>query len=450
MKTTLHLQATQQLTMTPQLQQAIRLLQLSRTELLDEIRDKLDSNPLLEEVGDSTTSDTTDTSEVESIDTPDDDWSQLSFGNGNTDEELAQEGSQAVPESLRDHLLWQLGLTRLSATDLAIGYALIDAIDERGYLTLALAEVADACLELLPERPDEDEVLAVLHAIQQFEPTGVGARHLAECLTLQLRALPAATPQRAAALDLMEKLGTGLDAKALKGISLAPELRALLQQLHPSPGETVAEVTDDYLLPDVIVRKHGKHWQVFLNPQTLPKLSINSHYASLARRDGDDATYLRGQLQEARFFIRSIENRQDTLLKVSRALVELQRGFFDYGEEAMKPLVMATVAQKVGLHESTISRATAQKYMLTPRGLFELRYFFSSHVETDNGGECSSTAIRAMIKKLVAGEDPRKPLSDQRLAALLDEQGVPVARRTVAKYREALKIPSSSDRKRNL
>lgn len=449
MKPTLQLKASQQLSMTPQLQQAIRLLQLSRTELLEEIRDKLDSNPLLEEAGVDNSGN--DASDVQGVDTPADEWDQLSFGSGGGEEdELAPEGGRPAPETLRDHLLWQLGLTRLSPTDLAIGYALIDAIDERGYLVSPLDEIADACREWLPEPPEEDEILAVLHAIQQFEPTGVGARHLAECLTLQLQALPADTPHRSDALALLAKLGQGLDARALKGMTLGSELLALLRQLDPAPGESFSEASDDALLPDVIVRRHEKGWQVFLNPQTLPKLGINRHYAALARNEGNTGQYLRGQLQEARFFIRSIENRQETLLKVARAIVELQRGFFEYGEEAMKPLVMTEVAKAVGMHESTISRVTAQKYMLTPRGLFELRFFFSSHVETEDGGECSSTAIRAIIKKLVADEDPRKPLSDSRLETLLKAQGIQVARRTIAKYREALRIPSSSERKRVL
>ena len=469
MKPSLHLATTQQLSMTPQLQQAIRLLQLSSIDLLAEIQQQLDSNPLLEQEDpdfDAATPESQDadnhTSEEPAYE---DDWSELSFaGNGDysgDDDDAPQEQGKAAAQTLADHLLWQLRLARLSQLDFAIGYCLIDALDTRGYLVEPLEDVAEACRQLLgdacPEdSPEEDEIIAVLHRIQQFEPTGVAARSLSECLRLQLHALPEATPYRQEALTLLTKLGDKADARLLA--SLRPDdpatgqLLALLRQLDPAPGESFIETEEEVILPDVIVSRQRGRWQARLNPQLQPKLSINRYYAEMAQSSSDAKAgqYLRDQLQEARWFIKSLQSRQETLLKVSRTLLTLQQDFFNYGEEAMKPLVLADVAEKVGMHESTISRVTTQKYMHTPRGLFELKYFFSSHVATDGGGECSSTAIRAIIKKLVTAEDPRKPLSDNKLTDLLNEQGIQVARRTVAKYREALRIPSSSERKRPL
>lgn len=444
--------------MTPQLQQAIRLLQLSSMDLLTEIQQQLDSNPLLEREEQDDIIEETEAS----VDEPDyeDDWSSLSFaGSGdNTDDDTPDNG-KAEAQTLAAHLLWQLRLARLSELDFAIGYCLIDALDERGYLTEPLADIASACQQLLgdacpPDSPEDDEVIAVLHRIQQFEPTGVAARSLSECLSLQLAALPENTPYRSEALTLIKRLGDKADARLLASLNpqdaATQQLLALLRQLNPAPGESFIEAAEEIVLPDVIVSRHKGRWQARLNPQLQPRLSINHFYADLSQRtdDANAGQYLRDQLQEARWFIKSLQSRQETLLKVSRTLLELQQDFFNYGDEAMKPLVLADVAAKVGMHESTISRVTTQKFMHTPRGLFELKYFFSSHVATDGGGECSSTAIRAIIKKLVTAEEPKKPLSDNRLTELLNEQGIQVARRTVAKYREALRIPSSSERRR--
>lgn len=465
MKPSLQLATTQQLSMTPQLQQAIRLLQLSSIDLLAEIQQQLDNNPLLEreEYEEGSADDSAPTAEEPAYE---DDWSNLSFSgtgdhHGDDDDDFPQDNGKAAPQTLADHLLWQLRLARLSELDFAIGYCLIDALDERGYLVESLDDIANACRQLLgdacpDDSPEADEIIAVLHRIQQFEPTGVAARSLSECLRLQLAALPDTTPHRREALALLGRLGDKADARLLA--SLDPDspdtqqLLALLRQLDPAPGESFIEAEEDVVLPDVIVRKHQGRWQARLNPQLQPKLSINRVYADMAQHtsDANAGQYLRDQLQEARWFIKSLQSRQETLLKVARTLLELQQDFFDYGEEAMKPLVLADVAEKIGMHESTISRVTTQKFMHTPRGLFELKYFFSSHVGTDGGGECSSTAIRAIIKKLVTAEDPKKPLSDSRLTDLLNEQGIQVARRTVAKYREALRIPSSSERRRPL
>jgi RNA polymerase sigma-54 factor len=452
MKQSLQLQIGQQLSMTPQLQQAIRLLQLSSTELLAEIRQQLEDNPLLEQPESSD-----DDSELdESVDVMEDDWEA---GVGVQEGSTPFEERSAAPPSLNDRLLWQLRLAHLSDVDLAIGYCLIDALDERGYLHVPLEEIADASRRLLgsacpPDSPEEDEVLAVLHRIQQLEPVGVAARSLTECLLLQATALPEATPYRNELLALLSRMEKSKDPRKFlaDNADVQADVMVLLRSLDPAPGAAFNQEPEDYVIPDVVVRRHRGRWQAQLNPRLQPKICINQMYAKLARQteNASDGLYLREQLQEARWFIKSLNNRQETLLQVAETILEMQQGFFDYGEEAMRPLVLADVAERVGMHESTISRVTTQKYMHTPRGLFELKYFFSSHVATEGGGACSSTAIRAIIKKLVTAENPRRPLSDSRLTDLLNDQGIQVARRTVAKYREALNIPSSSERKRFL
>jgi len=503
MKQSLQLKLGQQLTMTPQLQQAIKLLQLSTLDLQQEIQSALDSNPMLEvgedgEDGESplpvadlstlgaTTApadsgpgssgdDSGDAAELGGewentipddlpVDTRWDDVYQTSSasGSGNNssgeDSDFDFDARNSAAESLQDHLIWQLNLTRLSETDRLIATAIIDAIDNNGRLTQSPEEL----LEGMPEDADIelDEVMAVLHRIQQFDPPGVAGRDLRECLLIQLNQLSPDTAWLREAKVVVDRhiqlLGSRdyvqLQRRArLKENELREVLR-LIQTLTPNPGEMIAGGTAEYVVPDVFVRKLSGRWTVELNPEIAPRLRINADYAALVRRadSSSDNTYLRDNLQEARWFLKSLQSRNETLLKVATKIVEHQRGFFEYGEEAMKPLVLHDIAEAVGMHESTISRVTTQKYMHTPRGIFELKYFFSSHVATESGGECSSTAIRALIKKLIAAENPRKPLSDSKITELLADQGIVVARRTIAKYREALIIPPSNERKRLL
>ena len=384
-----------------------------------------------------------------------------------------------APESLQDSLSWQLNLAKLSDRDRIIGEAIIDAINADGMLTVgvetlanALNGVTDATVngsESTPEVPtvaeledsvEVDEVEAVLKRIQQFDPTGVGARSLSECLRLQLDALDTDVPYREVArslvVDHMDALGAR-DFLALKrrcklDEETLTEAIRVIQSLNPRPGSAVSEMEPEYIVPDVLVKRVKGRWNVELNPETTPKLRINDGYAKLIRRadSSRDNTFLKDNLQEARWFMKSLQSRHETLLKVATKIVEHQRGFLEYGAEAMKPLVLHDIAEAVEMHESTISRVTSRKYMHTPRGIFELKYFFSSHVGTTTGGEVSSTAIRALIQKLTADEDSRKPLSDSKLAALLKEQNINVARRTVAKYRESMGIPPSNERKRLL
>lgn len=489
MKAALQLNLGQHLTMTPQLQQAIRLLQLSTLELQQEIQNALDSNPLLEaaedqdgpSVGealdaasqkDTSGDDVADLNIDNNESIPDDlpvdsAWDDIYTGNaassasGPDEDDEGFEARSSVPETLYDKLLWQVNLTPFSLTDRAIAVCIIDALDENGYLTSPVEDILEAVQNLLPDADIEpDEIQAVLHRIQQFDPPGVGAADLRECLLIQLRQLPPDTPSRDAAILIVDEylalLGNhdvpGLMRKARLTEAQVHAAATLIQTLNPYPGGSIGAQESGYITPDVIVTRHRDRWRVELNPDTAPRLRINVNYASLVRRadNSADNQYLRNHLQEARWFLKSLQSRHETLLKVATCIVEHQRAFLDRGPEAMKPLVLRDIAEEVELHESTVSRVTNQKYMHTPRGIFELKYFFSSHVGTSSGGECSSTAIRAMIKKLVSQEDPRKPLSDNKIADLLQEQGIEVARRTIAKYRESLNIPSSSDRKRLL
>jgi RNA polymerase sigma-54 factor len=359
---------------------------------------------------------------------------------------------------LQEQLLWQLNLTRLSDTDRLIAMAIIDATDENGRLILPLEDIHES-LGSSPEfEIDLDEVVAVLHRLQQFEPAGVCTRDLQECLLVQLRQLPPDTPwleqARLILTRHLNQLGNGDYQQILRRTRLSEQdLRSvlgLIQSLDPNPGQSAVEQSIEYVVPDVFVSKRNGRWVVELNPDIAPRLRINANYASLIKRadSSADNTFLRDNLQEARWFLKSLHSRNETLMKVATKIVEHQRNFLEYGEEAMKPLVLHDIAEAVEMHESTISRVTTQKYMHTPRGIFELKYFFSSHVATTSGGECSSTAIRALIKKLVAAENPRKPLSDNKIAQLLEEQGIKVARRTIAKYRDSLLIPPSNERKR--
>ncbi|HNA21716.1 MAG TPA: RNA polymerase factor sigma-54 [Agitococcus sp.] len=492
MKVSLNIQMGQHLTMTPQLQQAIRLLQLSTIELQQEIQNALDSNPLLElhedydnnatTKAETNTDDnrqddyetelsasTVDINDVQNIpeDLPvDSAWDDIFTGNSantNTPDEDDEgfEARSTVAETLYDHLLWQVNLTPFTITDRTIAVCIIDSLDENGYLHNDLEDILEAAQNILPNEDIElDEIVAVLHLIQQFEPSGVAARNLQECLTIQLKQLPEDTLHRDNALLIVNEHLDLLAAQDQQGLLKRTkfsesQLRAavgLIQTLNPYPGGKIGQDENSYIIPDVVVSKQKNRWRVELNPDTAPKLRINTSYASLIRRadSSADNTYLKNHLQEARWFLKSLQSRHETLLKVATCIVEHQRAFLEQGPEAMKALVLRDIAEEVELHESTVSRVTSQKYMLTPRGLFELKYFFSSHVGTSSGGECSSTAIRAMIKKLVSQEDPRKPLSDNKIADLLQEQGIEVARRTIAKYRESLNIPSSSDRKRLL
>ncbi|KLV06387.1 RNA polymerase sigma-54 factor [Photobacterium ganghwense] len=500
MKTSLQLKLGQQLAMTPQLQQAIRLLQLSTLDLQQEIQEALDANPLLEldETGhDSLNGDTepkdmdgnskTDASEsadsdnelgehdadaydtsdvIEQREMPEDlpvdtTWDDVySASTGNTG--LAMDDDMPVyqgetTESLQDYLMWQVQLTPFSETDRTIATAIIDAIDEKGYLTCSTEEILES---LGDEEVELDEVEAVLKRIQQFDPLGVASRNLQECLMLQLATFDPATPwlkeARMLLTDYIDLLANRDFRQLMRDTKLKEaELKQVMQLIHgldPRPGNRVVASETEYVVPDVSVFKDSGKWIVTINPDSVPRIRVNEQYAALSKsaRNTADSQFIRTHLQDAKWLIKSLESRNETLLKVARCIVEHQQDFFEYGEEAMKPMVLNDIALAVDMHESTISRVTTQKYMHTPRGIFELKYFFSSHVSTDNGGECSSTAIRALVKKLVAAENQAKPLSDSKIATLLAEQGIMVARRTIAKYRESLGIPPSNQRKRLL
>ena len=527
--------------MTPQLQQAIRLLQLSTLDLQQEIQEALDSNPMLEveDTFDATppsdneyeTSDyerkqeiaaegsgsdenfsesysgesTYNESSNESF-SGDDSFGESSFSESDgfadtdnyagTDEfsDSATEWNEAIPsdlpvdtswddvyqtsqasgssnfdnedndfesrraatDSLYDHLMWQLNLTPMSDRDRIIAMAIIDAVDPSGMLSVTLEDIHSG---LVGEWEDLelDEVVAVQHRIQQFDPCGACSQNLAECLTVQLQQFDPKTPFLAEAKLITKQYLPLLASRDFRQLMRRTKLRedelsqavTLIQSLNPRPGDIIANGDTEYVVPDVFVEKREGRWIVELNPEIAPRLRINSDYASLVKRadSSSDNTFLKDNLQEARWFLKSLQSRNETLLKVASCIVEKQRGFLEYGAEAMKPLVLHDIAEIVEMHESTISRVTTQKFMHTPQGIFELKYFFSSHVSTDSGGECSSTAIRALIKKLVSAENPKKPLSDSKITDLLGEQGIQVARRTIAKYRESLNIPPSNERK---
>lgn len=500
MKAGLELRLGQSLSMTPQLQQSIRLLQLSTLELALEIQQAVETNPLLEiadtedfsedaspsadqvESGEAAESERQDDPNAlagealisgadetlpEDPFTVDAQWEDYYESDGSTSFSAAESHhdefdpyatTSTGAESLRDHLLSQIHLTHLTQRDTAIATALIESIDTMGYLADSLEEIHELLCKDWPNLQIED-VTTVLHLIQSLDPVGVGARDLNECLLLQIRQKPPSLPYREVALqicaqNLIETIAQreyqqaqralGVDQSALEGALM------VLQGLDPRPGSNVGAIAADYLIPDVLVSFRNNHWHVDLNPEIAPKLRVNQTYARMINRSsrGEDASYIRSHLQEARWFIKSLRSRNETLLNVARAIVAHQTEFFEQGEVAMKPLVLREIADELSLHESTVSRVTTQKFMLTPRGTFEFKYFFSSHVGTSDGGECSATAIRAMIKKLVSEESPRKPLSDAKIADLLTEQGIDVARRTIAKYREAMGIASSTDRKR--
>jgi len=520
MKASLQLKLGQQLTMTPQLQQAIRLLQLSTLDLQQEVQDALESNPMLElmeenasgkdsKANDDGISDNTEKlngseqdnqnndgatgdafdhngekqeatpeipaerheSEIDEcsdsipkdlpVDTAWDDIypTNTPIGSIPENDENDFESRNSAGETLTDHLVWQLNLVPMSDRDQFIALSILDSIDSDGYLSSSLEEILEGLYDENAEDPVEmDEVVAVLKRTQHFDPPGVGARDLSECLLLQLRQLPDNTPWLPQAKlvinHYLHLLGNRDYAQLMRRSKLKEEdLKAvilLIQSLNPKPGESICPKEPEYIVPDVIVKKEKGRWLVELNPDIAPKIRVNDSYASMIRRadNSTDNTFMKDQLQEAKWFIKSLQSRNETLLKVSSKIVAHQQGFLDYGDEAMKPLILHDIAQAVDMHESTISRVTTQKYMHTPRGIFELKYFFSSHVSTASGGECSSTAIRAIVKKLISAENPKKPLSDSKIASILKEQGVNVARRTIAKYREAMSVPPSNERKR--
>lgn len=460
--------------MTPQLQQAIRLLQLSTMELQTEVQEALESNLMLEvdeDANSPTSSDSADEGgaperDIVPTDIPselpvDTVWEDIydavpvqygAAGINGAEFEIPR----AQSETLTDHLLWQLGLTRMSELDKAIATAVIDGIGEDGYLRVSLEDILKS-LSTPDLEIDQLEIEAVLHQVQNFDPIGVGARDLCECLSIQLRQCPDDTPWRQVAVTLvrdhLDLLGQRDYAQLMRLLKLQKEeLQAvitLIKTLTPRPGDAIQSSQPEYVIPDVFVRNVKGTWRVELNPDAFPRVRVNSQYASLIRRadNSADNNCLKTHLQEARWLIKSLRSRSETLLKVATCIVERQQAFLEFGEEAMKPMVLHDVAEEVSMHESTISRVTTQKYMHTPRGLYELKYFFSSHVFTESGAECSSTAIRALLKKLIAAENGLKPLSDSKLAAILSQQGIRVARRTVAKYRESMAIPSSSERK---
>jgi RNA polymerase sigma-54 factor len=464
MKPRLQTSLGQQLVMTPQLRQAIRLLQLSAVELQAEMTEALETNPLLEwadeEAGTLTATpeaaagDDAAPAEERWDEAELDGWSERTGPAASEDDGLAAE-QVAEQDTLHDHLLWQLHLSPLSPRDRTIGAALIEAVSEDGYLREPL-EAIIASLGALA--PDEDEVLTVLHQIQHFDPVGVAARSVAECMGVQLGALEADTPGRATALRIVDgwlerlpRLGAdGLAAELGEPVAEVEAAIALLLSLDPRPGAQLGAVSaDTYVTPDVVIWRQRGEWKVALSDQGRPRLRINRSYESLvSRASAADAAYLRGHLQEARWLLKNLEARGETLLRVTRCLVRRQCGFLEFGDGALRPLTLREVAAELGLHESTVSRAIARKYARTPRGTLPLRAFFASGVADGNGEETSSAAVQAMIRQLVAAENPRRPLSDAKLAETLRAAGVPVARRTVAKYRESIGIPSSQDRVR--
>ena len=458
LKPSLQLKLGQSLTMTPQLQQAIRLLQLPVLELNAQIQEALEENIMLEmeDLPDVPRTSNESTVEIETLaieeswrepraeQSQDSGWN----GEGRPVQEFADESGQ----SLREHLLWQLEMEDFSTRQIIIGEAIVDSINDDGYLTIDLDEVAASVDE--DTAITAEEIQETLDKVQRLDPVGVGARSLSECIILQLRQLDASTPGLQLAIDLAAQ---HLDLVASREYGeLRRSLRtseedllaaiALVRGCNPKPGLAVSAVAAQYVIPDVFVRKIDKRWQVEISPTGVPRLSVNQQYASLLRGNGDHSV-LRSQLQEARWLIRSLEIRNETLMKVATSIVTRQTEFLDHGDESMRPMVLRDVAEEIGMHESTISRVTTNKFMHTPRGIFEFKYFFSSHLSSVDGEDQSSTSVRAKIRKFIAAENPAKPLSDSKIASLLAADGITVARRTVAKYREAMNITSSSERK---
>lgn len=479
MKPSLQLRVGTQLTMTPQLQQAIQLLQLSTLDLCQEIQQALESNPMLELEEPYSEE---PCSEEESQEAPEDDWAsdipdQLALdsdwsdtyqdanagslsGNGSSSEDAPDFDRNAIATSLHDHLSWQLAMGDFNGRERELGECLIDAIGDDGYLTGSLDELAAGLRAQRGESVSTADLEHVLMRVQQFDPTGVGARDLRECLLLQLGTLASETPLLPQAKRLVRQFLEALAGNDRRLLMRRLRLEedeldcviALIRTLEPRPGQRFDTSRDHYVIPDLVATPSPEGWRIELNAESLPRLRIQPDYAALIKRadKSDDNTFLRQHLQEARWLLKSLSSRNDTLLRVGREIMSRQVDFLAHGEEAMKPLILADIAGSVELHESTISRVTTQKYIHTPRGVFELKYFFSSQVggQRSDGDSYSSTAIRARLKKLIGEEPPRKPLSDSKLVELLAQSEICVARRTVAKYREAMGIPSSSERKR--
>ena len=498
MKQALQFRLGQSLTMTPQLQQAIRLLQLSTLELSTEIQDALDSNMMLE-VGDegdnneSSNNSTDDKNSTQETSTesnnennvevaadvaasetmPDDlpvdtSWDDIydsvlpntsSSASTSYNADDQPEVYTASTESLHDNLRWQIKMTPFSELDAAIAEVIVDEINDDGFLQTTIEDITASFADLDGDiEVETDEVEAVLKQVQNFDPAGIAARDLRESLSLQLHRQKNDVDLREYAITLVdnyfELLANREYPQLMRKLKISEDdlkdVIQLIQSMNPRPGGQVTANKAEYIIPDVTVKKVNNTWKVELNADASPKLRINSTYANMIKsvKNSDDNSSMKDHLQEARWFIKSLLSRNETLLKVSHCIVERQKEFLEHGDEAMKALVLHDIAEAVDMHESTISRVTTKKYMHTPRGIFELKYFFSSHVSTASGGECSATAIRALIKKLIAAEMPKKPLSDNKIAIILKEQGINVARRTVAKYREALTIPPSNERKR--
>ncbi len=477
MKPSIQLHLHQQLSLTPQLQQAIRLLQLSQLELTTELRQLAETNPMLEWSEDPASADTVSLDEMPAADAAADattrdgaedawdsdpgqpstdlDFSHLPSRTSTTMPDRDVELRDSAPEGLREHLLWQLNLSPLSTRERAMAVILIDALDDNGYLHEDLQGLAEV---LAPEwTVSAEDMEAVRLRLQQFDPTGVASTSLRDCLDVQLRQLASDTPRRDLALrivadhlDLLARNNLAVLSRRLHAEPEAvAEACALVRHLDPHPGAALDPRPVEYVIPDAYAWRDGTQWRVTLSPGCQPRMELNQHYCGLIQQvRREDAAYLRGQLQEARWLLKSLEARADTILKVARAIVRRQRAFLDYGPEAMRPLVLREIAEEIGMHESTISRVTTRKYLHTPRGIFEFKHFFSSGVSTEDGGSASSTAIQAMLRKLVDEEDPRKPLSDQALANAFGQRGIHVARRTIAKYRDLLRIPSSTERQR--
>jgi RNA polymerase sigma-54 factor len=484
MKQSLQLRLGQQLAMTPQLQHAIKLLQMSTLELQQEIQQALDSNMMLEvtdeeeHIRDAGTDETPvihtepGYGELPDLDAQttipnelpvDSSWEDVFDGvHGYAPSGAAEPenedfmGQRGKGQSLREYLRWQMELTPFTERDHAIATAIIDAVDDDGYLDTKLEDIHQGLSSQL-ENLEQDEVKAVLHRIQNFDPPGIAAESPADCLRIQLQQMPESTPYRAQAIELVchhvdllakKDLVRLKKALALDDDELAEVIR-LVRSLDPKPGRSVETDDYQYIIPDVFVYRQGSEWAVALNPEIAPKLRVNPYYSGLIRRadSSSDNVTMRNHLQEARWFIKSLQSRNETLLKVARAIVDRQREFLDAGATAMKPLVLRDIAEEVSMHESTISRVTTQKYMHTPNGIYEFKYFFSSHVSTDSGGECSATAIKAFLREIVGKEEAARPLSDHAIAGMLKEKGIKVARRTIAKYREAMGIPPSNERK---
>jgi RNA polymerase sigma-54 factor len=499
MRQALQLKFSQQLKMTPQLQQAIKLLQLSTLDLHQEIIEQLYNNPLLEtdetespqksqeQMGADSTEDmdfnsddpalyekAQDASEptaTESESTWDRSDSENLPVDGNwdhsattasrsmpSDGEFNLDSIYQVTESLQDHLLWQLNLTTLSDRDREIAEAFIDSVNDSGLISEDLKEITSHLYPLQQEPIQEDELISVLKQLQQFDPPGIFARNVKECLLIQLNQLSPDTPFLEEAKLLVEEFIQHIASTELGKLAKRCKLEkktlqqaiVLIKSLNPRPGELISSDKTEYIVPDAYVDKVDGSWRVRLNDSNIPRLKINEAYSDLIKRSDDSSEnqFLKKNLHEARWFLRSLESRNETLMQVVMAIIKFQQGFLNHGPVAMKPLVLSDIAEQLDLHESTVSRVTTKKYMATPQGIFELKYFFSSHVSTTDGGECSSTAVCAILKMLIAAEQPSKPLSDNKLTALLSDQGIQVARRTVAKYRESMNIPSSSHRKR--